>query len=240
MAQNQNQRRENEQQAPVLPPPAVTEADLVDMGRYAGQAEAQHAIQNERPPWVDFVNPDGSWHINQQYRGGVPDWWRDHSRNQGVRQYISEYDAIRKQLEDLAGQNASAGMPGGYRPPQVENGGTAGMNQPGRWQQPQWGGQGEHNFAPLPSALQNVPPRPQQGGWNRAFPGAPEPRFSPYMAPQMPRQQVTSQNPYTTQYQYPAMGAIPGPQVSTARPAPTQWYERFQGQEPQRKPWANW
>ena len=103
---------------------AFSEADKVNMERYRNQPEAQHAIENDRAPWVDFINADGTPHINYNYRGGVPDWWRDHSSNKQVDEYTGQYNTLRDQLLNAG----SEGMPGGggYTPPRVDGDGSGG------------------------------------------------------------------------------------------------------------------
>lgn len=128
-------KEEGQQQQADLPSPAFGRGDVPaerDMSRYAGQQEAQHAIENDMPPWADFRNDDGSWHINQQYRGGVPDWWRDHSTNktrQAMTSYLDEYEALQKRLAEL-GQGNAAGMPPGTTGTPGYGGGGGGTFRP--------------------------------------------------------------------------------------------------------------
>lgn len=135
MAKANDKNKEDQQQAADLPSPAFGREDVPaqqDMSRYAGQQEAQHAIENDMPPWADFRNADGSWHINQQYRGGVPDWWRDHSTNktaQAMTSYLDEYEALQKRLQQL-GQGNAAGMPPGTTGTPGYGGGWGGTFRP--------------------------------------------------------------------------------------------------------------
>jgi hypothetical protein len=227
MVTRKNEKKEEEKQKenkkPVLPPPVVTEADKADLSRYANQPEAQDAFKKEIPPWVDYVNPDGSWHINYAYRGGVPDWWRDYSRNKAIDQYLSEYEQLKRKLEELSMQQR----------PSLEARGNTGFDSAA------YRGDLPNTFEPA-AYRKNVP---GLGLWNRVFPNAPEPRFSLYMPPQMPRMQTVGLNPYRSEYQYPALGVMPGTMTAGGRPAPGQWYERFNsafGNQTYRKPWLNW